>query len=315
MAPPAGPWLSPPATVVANTRHPFASRETVANGLKTSWLEPPAHHASVGTPRTRCCSPAQPAPHPEAHVWNHHRSQARHPQPQRGSLMAATTAGIPPHPGCPARRIHYWNIPPVLAIPHDWHTHSASNAASATTSWSRSTTAPGQPQGRPPPRQPELQVKTAAASRAPATIGILFQPYQLAFPDGSPDAAGYPAAKAETPAPHTLPSNDTRTALNIRAGIPCLSMYSLFFDSADRPAATTANSLCCTLPYNAAYAQRGIAHRTVNAFISRDAGLVRPRLREIDLQTNKPTDDDVSCYEPYCNGNRTPVRLTINQRH
>ena len=33
------------------------------------------------------------------------------------------------------------------------------------------------------------------------------------------------------------------------------------------------------------------------------------------LQTNKQTDGDVSCYEPYFNGNRTPVRLTINQRH
>ena len=34
-----------------------------------------------------------------------------------------------------------------------------------------------------------------------------------------------------------------------------------------------------------------------------------------NLQTNRQTDGGVSCYEPYFNGNRTQVRLTINQRH
>ena len=50
----------------------------------------------------------------------------------------------------------------------------------------------------------------------------------------------------------TLPSSDTRTALNSRAGIPCSLMYSRFSGAADRPAATSANSLRSTWPYNSA---------------------------------------------------------------
>ena len=43
-----------------------------------------------------------------------------------------------------------------------------------------------------------------------------------------------------------MPSNDTRTALNIRAGIPCPFRYVLFNDAADFPDATWANSFRST---------------------------------------------------------------------
>ena len=53
-------------------------------------------------------------------------------------------------------------------------------------------------------------------------------------------------------APETFPSRDTRTALNIRAGIPYSRRYALLSDAADLPEETPAKRRLCTLPYSAA---------------------------------------------------------------
>ena len=58
-------------------------------------------------------------------------------------------------------------------------------------------------------------------------------------------------------APETFPSRDTRTALNIRAGMPYSLTQSLFIDAADldaadQPEETSAKRRLYTLPYRAA---------------------------------------------------------------
>ena len=53
-------------------------------------------------------------------------------------------------------------------------------------------------------------------------------------------------------APETFPSRDTRTALNIRAGMPYSLTQPLFIDAADLPEETSAKRRLCTLPYSAA---------------------------------------------------------------
>ena len=62
-------------------------------------------------------------------------------------------------------------------------------------------------------------------------------------------------------APETFLSRDTRTALNIRAGMPYSLTQEFFIDAADLDAAdlpeeTSAKRRLCTLPYSAAYADK-----------------------------------------------------------
>ena len=105
----AGPWLSPPGTGGEYPPPFHITLETVVGLTKPRGS---SHHA-FGTPRTRCCSPAQPAPH-------HAQKQTarleppdicraippvRHPQPQ-GSAVIIDLAGLP--------STKTPNIPPVL---------------------------------------------------------------------------------------------------------------------------------------------------------------------------------------------------------
>ena len=254
----------PPADEVANTRHP-ASLEALAEGIDPVVLAPPSGDAALsayaallweGASTTSCAS--------RGDVWNHRYLPCSSARPSGTanatsacrSLTARRTAGIPPfHPGCPARRTRCCGPPAIpVTIPHGSHSHwPPGHTASATTSWNRSRAAPGPPRRLPAPTVRNFRLATAAASRVPAATGPVPQPQQPAVPRGSPDASDYPVATTGTPAPDTLPSSVIRAAEHLPPGIPCSSIYSLFFDTAE-PAATTANSLCCTFPYNAAYA-------------------------------------------------------------
>ena len=132
-------------------------------------------------------------------------------------------------------------------------------------SWSRSTTAPGRP--RPVPGNFRLDV-------AP------IPPYQLAFPHGSTRRR----RRCKSRTGHLVQRHPT--ALNIRAGIPCLRCT---VDTADRPAATTANS--------------APSHTTPDSAVQ--------CISRCGSGTTSSAGDNPglnSCYEPY------PVRLTINQR-